>query len=346
MAQNEGEATMKPLRIFSRWIPVAIAIFSFAVVPTAAQPRGLPSETVEAVEQAVVLVNVTQEGAGRVVRGSGSGVIIDQAGVILTAAHVVAQATRIEVKLRSGDMLRAQVVGVDPVFDAALLRIEPRQLLPVVPLGTSATLRRGDPVTAFGRAPSRGTGPTLGAFLWVDLEVRPGSPFLATTAKAYHGDSGGALVNVRGELVGIMSDISRDGLVSFSVAIDAIKGIYPDLLTGLVHHSWIGVVGETITSELVQQLGLPVRRGVFVLEVIEGSPAALAGLLGGQATAAPILPRGGDIITGIDSRPIQSYGELAAYILSKRIGETVTLQVFRGGRIVTVPVVLSERPVR
>ncbi len=332
------------LRAIPQWMLVAVVVFSLAVAPATAQSRGLPTATVEAVDQAVVLMNVAMESSGRITRGSGSGVIIDPAGLILTAAHVVSRATRIEVKLRTGDTLAARVVGVDPVFDAALVRVEPRQSLPVVPLGTSGYLQRGDAVTVFGRAASREAGPTSGVFRWMNLEVRPGTPYLQTTAAAYPGDSGGALVNARGELVGIVSGISRDGAVSLAVAIDAIKGIYPDLLAGSVRHPWIGIVGETITDDLAQELALPVRRGVFVLEVVEGSPAALAGLLGGQSIAPPVLPRGGDIITGVDGRPIQSFGELAAYILSKRIGEAVALQLVRGGRITTVTVVLAERP--
>ncbi len=332
------------LRSILQWLPVAIVVFSLAIAPATARSRGLPAATVDAVDQAVVLVKVATESSGRITRGYGSGVIIDSAGLILTAAHVVSRATQIEVKLRTGDTLAARVVGVDPVFDAALVRVEPRQSLPIVPLGTSGYLQRGDAVTAFGRSASREAGPTSGEFLWMNPEVRPGTPYLQTTAQAYPGDSGGALVNVRGELVGILSGVSRDGAVSLSVAIDAIKGIYPDLLAGSVRHPWIGIVGETITDELAQELGLPLRRGIIVLEVAEGSPAAVAGLLGGQTIAPPALPRGGDIIMGVDGRPIHTFGELAAYILSKRIGETVTLQLVRGGRSTTVTVVLAERP--
>ncbi len=344
MAQKEGPLLMRQLRAFPRWIPTVVVVLSLTVAPATAQPTGLATPTVEAIDQAVVQMNVSLESGGRVSRGTGSGVIIDPMGVILTAAHVVVRATRIEVKFRSGALVPARVLGVDPVFDVALVRVDPRGTLPVVPLGNSATLQQGDAVTVFGRSPSREAGPTMGAFLWVNLEVRPGTPFLQTTAPAYPGDSGGALVNDHGELVGILSGISRDGKVSLAVAIDAIKGIYADLLAGTVHHPWIGVVGETITDDLAQELGLPVRRGVFVLEVVEGSPAAIAGLLGGQATAPPILPRGGDIIVAVDGRPLQSFGELAAYVLGKRIGDTVTLNLVRGGRTVNVSVLLAERP--
>ncbi len=327
-----------------RWIALAIAVLSLAAVPAVAQVTSLSPTTVDAVDRAVVMVDVMLQSRGRITHGSGSGVIIDQAGLILTAHHVVARATRVEVKLRDGEVLPTQVVGVDPAFDTALLRVETGTPLPVIPLGTSSRLQRGDVVTVFGRAPGRQAGPTTGAFLGINLEVRPGAPFLVTTAPAYPGDSGGALVNDRGEVVGILSGVSRDGAVSLSVAIDAIRAIYADLQAGTVRHPWIGIVGETITDELAQELDLPVRNGVLVLEVVEGSPAAMAGLLGGQATAPPALPRGGDVITAVDGRPLTTFGELAAYVLGKRIGDTVALEIHRSGRALTVPVVLMERP--
>ncbi len=335
---------MRRLRPTLSWSIVACAVLALATAPAVAQVDALSSATAQAIDSAIVWVNVTLESRGRVTHASGSGVIIDQTGMILTAAHVVARATQVEVKLPSGEVLPTHVVGIDPVFDAAALRVESRALLPVVPLGTSSRLQRGDAVTVFGRAPSRQAGPTLGEFLEVNLEVRPGAPYLVTTAPAYPGDSGGALVNARGELVGIVGGISKDGSVSVSMAIDAIKGVYADLLAGTVRHAWIGIVGETITDDLALELGLSVRSGVLVLEVVENSPAALAGLLGGQATAPPALPRGGDIITGVDGRPIRTFGELAAYVLGKRIGDPLTLELLRGGRTMTVPIILGERP--
>ncbi len=332
---------MRLFRLSCLWMLAALVVVSLSLAPATAQPRVALSE---ALDQAVVQINVIQANNGRTTRGTGSGVVIDSSGLILTAAHVVTRATRIEVKVLGGDLVPARVVGIDPVFDAALVRVDTRTMLPVLPLGSSGALRRDDPVTIFGRSPRRENGPSTGTFMWVNLEVRPGAPFLLTTAAAYPGDSGGAVVNEAGELVGIVSGISRDGKVSFAVAIDGIKSIYPDLVVGSVRHPWIGIVGETITDELAGKLGLPLRRGVFVVEVVEGSPAAIAGLLGGQSVEPAGLPRGGDIITSVDGRPLHSFGELAAYIISKRVGDSLTLQIYRNGRNTVVSLVLGERP--
>ncbi len=327
-----------------RWFFIAVTVVTLAAVPALAQVSAPATTTAEAIDQAVVLVNVAHENRGRVTRGSGSGVIVDQTGIILTAAHVVLRATYVQVKLRSGEVLPTRVVGVDPVYDVALLQVESRTFLPVVSLGNSSRLRRGEAVTAFGRSPDRRTEPTAGEFLEQSFEIRPGTPVLLTTAVAFPGDSGGALIDARGELVGIIGAINDEGTMSLSIAIDAIKEVYSDLLAGMVRHPWMGIRGETITDALAQELGLPVRSGILVLEVIEGSPAALAGLVGGQAAGFSAAPRGGDLITSVDGRPVRSFGQLAAYVLSKRIGDPINLEVLRDGRMLTLTLILADRP--
>ncbi|MGH2348471.1 MAG: S1C family serine protease, partial [bacterium] len=212
-------------------------------------------------------------------------------------------------------------------------------------LGSSALLREGDLVTTFGRAPRRTGGPSSGAFITLDFEARPGAPYLRTTATVYPGDSGGALVNDRGEAVGVIVATARDGTFSLSVASDAVKTLLPDLRAGTVRHAWLGVTGTTIDEQLAAELVLPVHSGVLVFEVIDGGPAALAGLRGGRGGgAARDVPRGGDIIVAVDGRPIRTFGGLAAHVLGRRIGDTVMLEILRDGRTFSVPVTLGERP--
>lgn len=334
---------MKVLGRMPRWL-VVLVVLALAAAPSVAQVTALPQFTVESVDRAVVLVNVVGESNGRTVRGSGSGVIIDPNGLILTASHVVARANQIDVTLTTGETFAARVLGIDPVFDTALLRVESRRLLPTVALGASSLLQRGDLLMAFGRAPRRQSGPTAGALLDIDLEVRPGVPYLRSSAVVWPGDSGGAVVNERGELVGLIVAITRDGAVSLSVAADAIKGTLANLRTGMVRHPWIGIGGMTVTDQLVQELGLAVRSGVLILEVVEGGPAAQAGLRGGRSVSPRDIPRGGDVITAIDGRPVTSFGALAAYVLSKHIGDALMLEFNRDGQMFTTTVVLAERP--
>lgn len=330
-----------------RWL-VALVLAAVLAAPIPAQAQGASSFVLESVDRAVVLVSIVADSGGRQIRGTGSGIIIDSSGLILTANHVVARARQITVTLRTGESLSADVVGADPLFDVAVLRVASRGSLPTAELGASSAVQSGELLTAVGRAPRRSSGPTTGSFLELDLEARPGVPYLRASTTVWPGDSGGALVNDRGEVVGLIVAITRDGSVSLSVAVDAIKRYLPDLQAGItIRHPWLGITGTTITDRLVQDLGLAVSRGVLIYEVVPGGPAEQAGLRGGtplNPSDPRDVPRGGDVITRIDGRPVTSFGQMAAHVLSRRIGETVTLEFIRGGTIFTTSVVLGERP--
>jgi len=318
----------------------ALLIVLLTAGAVAAQPA--PPSFAE-VDQAVVLISVVVESGGRTIRGSGSGIIIEAGGLILTAAHVVRSAQSMEVTLWTGQSLPARLVGVDPLFDAALIRVDATAPLPTAALGSATPLTSGALLTALGRAPRRQSGPTAGEFIDVDLEVRPGVPNLLASTRVWPGDSGGALVDGRGEVVGLIVAVTRDGSISLSLSMDAVKRLMPDLLTGSVRHPWLGIAGRTLTPELAQELGLAGRNGVLVLEVIPGGPAVAAGLRGSGAPSGEI-PRGGDLIVAIDGRPVTAFGAMAAYVLSRRIGDTVTMQVLRDGELFTTTIVLGERP--
>ena len=322
-------------------VGAAVLIVLLATVAVAAQPA---APSVAEIDRAVVLVSVVVESGGRTIRGSGSGIIIDAGGLILTAAHVVNRAHAFEVTLWTGQSLPARLVGLDPLFDAALIRVESPVPLPSAVLGSSSMLASGLMLTALGRAPRRQSGPTAGEFIEVDIEARPGVPYLRASTRVWPGDSGGAMLNDRGEVVGLIVAITRDGTISLSVSIDAVKRLLPDLEAGSVRHAWIGIAGRTLTPELAQELGLAGRSGVVVLEAIPGGPAAEAGLRGGGPTASGEIPRGGDLIVAIDGRPVTTFGAMAAYVLSRRIGDAVTVQVLRSGEMFTTTVVLGERP--
>ncbi len=310
-----------------------------------AQTASPPAFAIDAADRAIVLVNVTyRTSTGRTARGSGSGIIVDPAGFILTAEHVVSRAVTAAVQLRTGEVLPADVVGTDRVYDVALLYVDAQRPLPTAPLGLAASLQRGDTVVALGRAPRRQFGPTAGAFLETDIETRAGTPTLVSTAVVYPGDSGGALVNERGEVVGVIVAITRNGLISLSVTADVVRAIVPDLHAGDVRHPWLGITGRTISEDVTVDRGLAVRSGVIILEVIPRGPASLAGLRGPRPGGAVDFPTDGDVITAIDGRPVPTFGTLAAYVLSKHIGDVVTLDINRDGHLLTMTVVLGERP--
>ncbi|MDQ7842995.1 MAG: trypsin-like peptidase domain-containing protein [Armatimonadota bacterium] len=323
-----------------RWMTV-LAILMVLAAPAPAQ---MPPAALEQAEQAVVQVSVVAESGGRAVRGSGSGIIIDPQGVILTANHVVARARQVEVALRDGPVLPARIIGTDPVYDVALIGVDPPRPLPRAPLGVSAALQPGAVVTALGRAPRRPGGPTSGGFLALDYETRPGVPLLRTLAPVWPGDSGGALLDDAGNVVGVIVALSLDGTVSMSVAIDAVKANLDALRAGSVRHPWLGIRGLTVTAALAEEIELAVRRGVLITEVIPGGPAAQAGLRGGVAASPDDLPRGGDVIVALDGRPTPTFGALAAHVLGRRIGDPVSVEFLRDGRLQTAVVILGERP--
>lgn len=325
---------------------LALAIVVWEAPSLAAQIASPPAFAIEAADRAVVLITATyRAGGGRTARGSGSGIIIDPVGLILTAAHVVDRASGLEVQLQNGELLPADVVGTDRVYDVALLRVDAASFpLPAATLGASALLQRGDTVVALGRAPRRQAGPTAGTFLEVDLEARAGVPTLLSTAVVYPGDSGGALVNGRGEVIGVIVAITRRGLLSLAVAADAARAVLTDLRAGDVRHPWLGITGRTLTGDLATELGLTLHNGVLILEVLPRSPASLAGLRGGESNGTADFPTGGDVITAIDGHAVTTFGALAAYVLSKRVGDLVTLEINRDGHASTTTVVLGERP--
>jgi S1-C subfamily serine protease len=323
----------------NRVLAAVLIVLTLAVAAVAQ-----PAPSVGEVDRAVVLISVLVQNGGRTVRGSGSGIIIESDGLILTAAHVVNRAESMEVTLWTGQSLPARLVGSDPLFDAALIRVDASAPLPTARLGTAVVLDAGSPLTALGRAPRRQAGPTSGAFIDIDVDARPGVPNLRASTRVWPGDSGGAMLDSRGEVVGLIVAVTRDGAVSLSLSVDAVKRLLPDLVLGAVRHPWIGISGRTLTPELADALGLAGRNGVVVIEAVPGGPAAAAGVRGSGVPASGEIPRGGDLIVAIDGHPVTTFGGMAAYVLSRRVGDAVTVQLLRGGETLAFTVVLGERP--
>jgi serine protease Do len=270
-------------------------------------------------------------------RGSGSGFIIDADGSILTNHHVVERAERIVVKLADGRSLRAQVVGVDPETDIALIKValSEGQRLPVAPLGDSTTLRTGEWVCAIGNPLGYEHSVTVGVVSYLGRKLFDPSldDYIQTDAAISFGNSGGPLINSRGEVIGINAAISsRANSIGFAVPINVARAILPQLRTeGRVSRGYIGVYLREIDSDVRQSLGLAADRGGLVQDVAPGSPGDRAGL------------RAYDIITSIEGREVASDEELIQAISSRAPGTTVRLGLLRDGRAETLSVKLAER---
>ena len=312
------------------------------------------------VSPAVVSISATSINpyrlADRVSHVVGSGVLIDGGGLILTNAHVAFGRQSIAVTLDDGTRLQATVVGADPIFDLAVLRV-PRPTdaaLPTVTLGDSDRMRVGEEVFAIGNPLGLDQTLTRGIVSGVN-RVMPETPFslleplIQTDAPINPGNSGGPLVNRCGEVVGINTAVIADAQnIGFAVPVNLAKSILPALLSeGRVIRPWVGFHGQLVGGDLRDLLKAPLVEGLLV-EVIEpGSPAATAGLQGGQLELevdgrAYLL--GGDIITSINGRAIESTDALADAMRALRVGGQISLRVFRAGSYREVQYALPERP--
>ena len=271
-------------------------------------------------------------------RGEGSGFIIDEEGHILTNNHVVDRAERITVKLADGRTLRARVIGTDPDTDIALIKVDGQKGLPVAPLGDSSTLRMGEWVVAIGDPLGYEHSVTVGVVSYIGRKLFDASldSYIQTDAAINFGNSGGPLINVKGEVIGINAAISARGSnIGFAVPIDIANSILPQLRTrGRVSRGYIGVALRAIDSDLQGSLKLPMKTGALVQDITPGSPAERAGL------------RPYDVILALDGRPQESDSDLIRDISSHTPGTAVKLRVLRDGRQEEIAVKLAERPSR
>ncbi|MFP4300776.1 MAG: Do family serine endopeptidase [Spirochaetaceae bacterium] len=275
-------------------------------------------------------------------QGLGSGVIVRRDGdryYVLTNAHVIGEADSIVVTLDDGRDYSADLVGSDERKDLALVSLETRDDLVVATFGDSSTLRVGDWVVAIGSP--FGFQSTVTAGIVSALGRRGGpagniSDFIQTDASINRGNSGGALVNLRGEVVGINTWITSQtgGSVGlgFSIPINNVKGAVDDLIDrGSVRYGWLGVSIRSVPRELAEDLGLPSTEGALVYHVFGGSPAAEAGLLPG------------DLVTRINETEIEDSDQLVLMVGDLPVDEEATFTVIRQGEERTVEVRIAER---
>jgi len=293
---------------------------------------------------------------------SGSGVVLDDEGHVLTNNHVVEGGEEIRVSFESeGQMYPAEVVGTEPNSDLALLKVEaPAAQLHPLALGDSSKVEVGDPVVAIGNPFDLQRTVTSGIVSALQREITAPDGVaiknvIQTDAAINPGNSGGPLINADGEVIGINSQIYTGGEgsegnvgIGFAIPINTAKEQIAKLESGTAdEHGFLGISGATITPELAKAFNLPVEEGVLVQQVEEGGPAAAAGIQG-ATTAAEVEGQqfglGGDIVTAIDGEKIGSTEDLVKTISDAHAGETVEMTVIRGERTATVSVTLAERP--
>jgi S1-C subfamily serine protease len=297
-------------------------------------------------------------------QATGSGIVIDGNGTILTNYHVIENAIKVTVSFEKGKAVEAKVVGKDPSNDLAVLRIPTDGLtLHPLTLGDSSTVEVGDPVLAIGNPFDLERTLTTGVISALQREITAPNGFtidhvLQTDAPINPGNSGGPLLNIAGEVIGINSQIetggSSDGSVGigFAVPINTAKSEIPELEKGgTVRGAYLGLTSLTIDQSL-SALNLPVKQGALVESVQKGTAAEKAGIRGGNidgSVEGGQVAVGGDIIISIDGKAVNSSEELAEDIEAKKPGDTITIGLIRGtGKGTyehkTVRATLGERP--
>ena len=271
-------------------------------------------------------------------RGTGSGVFIDPDGHILTNYHVIQRADRITVKLADGRTLRARVVGSDPDTDIALIKVDSTQVFPAAALGDSETLRVGEWVCAIGNPLAYEHTVTVGVVSYIGRKLFDSSldDYIQTDAAINFGNSGGPLINTRGEVIGINSAISsRASNIGFAVPVNQARAILPQLKQyGRVARGFIGVALKDVDPDLQRSLNLGTNRGALVYDVTENTPGARAGL------------RPYDLITALDGTAVGTNTELIRMVSSLSPGTQVRLDIVRDGHPLAIGIRLAERPGR
>jgi len=292
-------------------------------------------------------------------RGTGSGFIVNEQGYIVTNNHVVENAESLEVTLANGKKTPARLVGRDSSSDLAVIKIDiPGEKLQVARLGNSEQLQVGQMTIAIGNPFGLDRTVTTGVVSSLKRTLRAPNgreirDVVQTDAAINPGNSGGPLLNSRGEVIGINTAIfSPSGGsvgIGFAIPVNTAKRLVPELISkGRVSHPWLGVRGVNVTRELSRRLKLPAEHGVLVMVVEPRSPAAQAGIRGGDRRVPVgnmVLLLGGDLIVGIDGQKVENNDRLVAYLDDhKRVGQTVELEILRQDQRLKLSATLGEQP--
>jgi len=292
----------------------------------------------------------------------GSGFVIDKTGHIVTNYHVVRDAGEVTVSFSNRDTVKAEVVGTDPSTDLAVLRVETvANALTPLPLGNSDAVLVGDPVVAIGNPFGLDRTVTSGIISALQRLITAPNRFtidhvIQTDAPINPGNSGGPLLNARGQVIGVNTQIetgsgtSTTGNVGigFAVPSNTVKDVVAQILrTGRVEHAYLGISGQAVTEDVAENYNLPVKAGVLVESVTQDSGADKAGLEGGETqvvVAGETYVLGGDIIVAYDGKKISSIEQLRDAIAGDKPGDKIKVVIYRDAAKTSVTVTLGRQP--
>jgi len=294
-------------------------------------------------------------------RALGSGFVIDNAGHIVTNYHVVEHARSVDVSFSNNESMKAKVVGTDPSTDVAVLQVDAhsRALTPLA-LGNSDAVRVGDSVVAIGNPFGYDRTVTTGIVSALQRVIQAPNSYsidhvIQTDAALNKGNSGGPLLDARGNVIGVNSQIAAGDSgssgnvgIGFAVPINTVKTVAAQIIkTGHAEHPYLGISVQAVTASAAKLFHLPATHGLLVARVQPGSGAAKAGLRAGTGNATlagESYPLGGDLITKVDSTPLYSLDQLRDAIDNKQPGDEVRLETYHGDQLRTVTVKLGRQP--
>jgi S1-C subfamily serine protease len=292
----------------------------------------------------------------------GSGFVVDKAGHVVTNYHVISGARQVRVSFSNGASTKATVVGTDPSSDLAVLKIDTssRALTPL-PLGNSDTMEVGDPVVAIGNPFGLDRTVTAGIVSAIQRAITAPNGYtidhvIQTDAAINHGNSGGPLLNRRGQVIGVnsqietgsTSDTSGNVGIGFAIPSNTVKTVIAQLIReGHIDRAFLGISATPITRDLARVFRLPTSQGLLVQSVQPGSGAAKAGLEAGttQVTlAGESYKLGGDIVVSAAGRPVASLSRLRDIVAARKPGDSIRVVVYREGKRKTIDVKLGRQP--
>ena len=334
-----------------------IATVTTTVTITAGVVNGdlSPVDLFKKVESSVVAITVTLAAGGS---AQGSGFVYNDQGNIVTNNHVIDGATDITVTFLNGESVKAELVGKDAYADLAVIKVDLRsQALKSISLGNSSSLQIGETVVAIGNPFGLSGSMSLGIVSQLGRSsTEQGFPMIdliQTDAAVNPGNSGGPLLNMKGEVIGIntmiFSNAGGNEGVGLAIPSNTISRVVDSLIrSGVYRHAYVGIQGIDVTPGIANAMGLSESKGFLILQITQGTAAERAGLRGGNKQVTidgyPVNI-GGDVIVGIDNIEVRKLSDMLLYTERfKQPGDSITLKIIRDGATTSVNVTLGERP--